>query len=186
MLDENSSAESCHTKIEQLSAHLSLETAGSGMPSVRSLGPTTAAIIGGLLLSASFGTIAAGDPTSFAQTLLNKSRSQIQDMVISMSQGCSGGAHGVPPVSWAQLQPHGNSAVNALATANLDLERGDTTDALQKINIAEGELEALVNGIHDNCSGGAHGQDPVSMNNYLAIKAVVEGRLDDVKIFLGS
>lgn len=103
-----------------------------------------------------------------------------------MSEGCSGGAHGVPPVSWAQLQPHANSAVNALDAAVSALSQDQKPDALQQISIAEGELDALLNGVHGNCSGGAHGEDPVGMSGYLKIKASVQGRLDTVKIFLGG
>lgn len=141
-------------------------------------------MIVGLLFSTPLGNLAAADPFSAAQTVVSQATSQIQNMVISMSEGCSGGAHGVPPVSWAQLQPHGNSAVNALSAASVDLANKDKAKALQQINIAEGELDSLLNGVRGNCSGGAHGIDPVGMSGYLATKATVQARLDDVKIFL--
>ena len=144
-----------------------------------------AATIGVVLFLTPLGNVAAQDPSS-AQTALIQATSQIQNMVISMSQGCSGGAHGVPPVNWTQLQPHGNSAVNALTGARLALSQGQTANALQQIKIAQGELDALLNGVHGNCSGGAHGEDPVGMSGYLATKASVQGRLDNVKILLGG
>ena len=165
---------------------MTFEIARSKTLMTRSLRSGTAAMIGGVLFLTSLGNVAAQDANSGAQTVLIQATSQIQNMVISMSQGCSGGAHGVPPVNWAQLQPHGYSAVNALAAARVALSQGQTTNALQQINIAQGELDALLNGVHGNCSGGAHGEDPVGMNGYLATRAVVRGRLDDVKIFLGG
>jgi len=143
-------------------------------------------MIGGVLFLTSLGNVAAQDANSGAQTVLIQATSQIQNMVISMSQGCSGGARGVPPVNWAQLQPHGDSAVNALAAARVALSQGQATNALQQINIAQGELDVLLNGVHGNCSGGAHGEDPVGMSGYLATRAVVRGRLDEVKILLGG
>jgi hypothetical protein len=142
-------------------------------------------MIGGLLFS-TLATFAFGDPNSVAQDLLSQATSQIQNMIISMSMGCSGGSSGVPPVNWAKLQPHGNAAVNALTAAKVALAKGETANALQQINSAESELEALVNGVRNNCSGGAHGQDPVGIGGYLATRAVVQGRLDDVKSFLGG
>src|SRR3954454_18349285 len=145
----------------------------------RSLRSGAAAMIAGVFFLVPLGNVAAQDANSAAQTVLKQARSQVQNMVISMSEGCSGGAHGVPPINWAQLQPHANSAVNALDAAVTALSQDQKPNALQQINIAEGELDALLNGVHNNCSGGAHGQDPVGMSGYLATKAVVQGRLDD-------
>jgi hypothetical protein len=165
---------------------VTFEIARSKTLMTRSLRFGTAAMIGGALFLAPLGNVAAQDANSAAQTVLSNATSQIQNMVISMSQGCSGGAHGVPPVSWGALQPHGNSAVNALTAARLALSQGQTANAVQQINIAESELDTLLNGVHNSCSGGAHGEDPVGMSGYLAIKASVQGRLDTVKIFLGG
>jgi hypothetical protein len=172
--------------IEQIAAQVTVEVARSKTLVTRSLRPGTALMIGGLVFLAPLGNVAAADTNSAVQTLLSQATSQIQNMVISMSQGCSGGAHGVSPVNWQQLQPHGDSAVNALTAARLALAQGQTANALQQINTAEGELDALLNGVHGNCSGGAHGIDPVGMSGYLATRAVVQGRLDDVKVFLGG
>jgi hypothetical protein len=165
---------------------VTFEIARSKTLMTRSLRFGTAAMIGGVLFLTALGNVAAQDANSGAQTVLRQARSQIQNMVISMSEGCSGGAHGVPPVSWAQLQPHANSAVNALDAAVTALSHDQKPDALRQINIAESELDTLLNGVHGNCSGGAHGEDPVGMSGYLAIKASVQGRLDTVKIFLGG
>jgi hypothetical protein len=104
--------------------------------------------------------------------------------MVSMSHGCSGGARGVPPVNWGNLQPHGNSAVNALTAAKLALAKTPPSNAVQPINTAQDELDVLVNGAHDNCSGGAHGVDPVYYSSYLAVRAAVRAKLDVVKEFL--
>lgn len=164
---------------------MTFEIAPSKMLVTRSLRSWTAAMIGGVLFLNPL-DVAAQNANRPAQTVVSNAKSQIQDMVISMSQGCSGGAHGVPPLNWAALQPHANSAVNALDAAVTALSHDLKADALRQINIAEGELDALLNGVHNNCSGGAHGEDPVGMSGYLAIKASVQGRLDTVKIFLGG
>ena len=92
----------------------------------------------------------------------------------------------MPPVNWAQLQPHGNSAVNALNELRRDLARGQTANAVQLINSAAGELDALVNGAHENCSGGPHGVDPVNYGGYQLTRATVKAKLDVLKILLGS
>ena len=165
---------------------MTFEIARSKTPMTRSLRSGTAAMIGGVLFLAPLGNVAAQDANSVARSVLSQARSEIQKMVISMSEGCSGGARGVPPVNWAQLQPHANSAVNALDDAVTALSHDQKPNALQQINIAESELDKLLNGVRGNCSGGAHGEDPVGMSGYLAIKASVRGRLDTLKIFLGG
>jgi hypothetical protein len=40
---------------------------------------------------------------------------QIENLMASASSGCSGGAHGVPPVNWSGLQSRGNAALIALS-----------------------------------------------------------------------
>ena len=65
--------------------------------------------------------------------------------------------------------------MNALNNARLALSRGQTPVVVQQINSAEGELDELVNGAHDNCSGGAHGVDPVYYSRYQAIRDKVKG-----------
>src|SRR5262249_8338392 len=156
------------------------EIARSKILVTRSLRSRAAGMIGGLLFL-TLATLAFADPNSVAQALLSQATSQIQNMIISMSMGCSGGASAVPPVNCANLQPHGNAAVNALTAAKVALAKGETANALQQINSAKSELDALVNGVHNNCSGGASGEDPVGFGGYLATRAVVQGRLDDVK-----
>lgn len=90
------------------------------------------------------------------------------------------------PVSWTVLQSHGNNALNALNEAKLALARGQNSDAVQYINSAQGELDALVNGLHNNCSGGASGVDPIGYSAFTSTGAAVKGSLDELKRSLGS
>jgi hypothetical protein len=129
--------------------------------------------------TAPLANVAFADTNSAADSVVADAISQIQGLMVSISQGCSGGPHGVPPTNWTDLQPHGNT------NARLALAKGQSSSALQQIGSAEGELDALVNGVHNGCSGG-HGEDPTSYANNLAIRATVEGKLDVVKLFLGS
>jgi hypothetical protein len=97
--------------VEQIAAQVTVEVARLKKLMNGSLRPGTSALIIVLALLAplSNGTAADGNPD--VQTLLSQATSQIQSMVISMSQGCAGGAHGVLPVNWANLQAYGDSAV---------------------------------------------------------------------------
>jgi hypothetical protein len=55
-----------------------------------------------------------------------------------------------------------------------------------KINSAESELDAFVNGLHQSCSGGAHGLDPNGYASYQNTKAAVKQSLEDLKRSLGG
>jgi predicted acylesterase/phospholipase RssA len=112
---------------------------------------------------------------------------QIQTLMASASSGCSGGPHGVPPEpGWPGLQAHGNSAVNALNEAKLSLTNRQTSEAAQQINSAQAELDALINGLHNSCSGGSHGEDPTSYGGYLAVRARIQEGLSQLKGSLGN
>jgi hypothetical protein len=76
--------------------------------------------------------------------------------------------------------------VNALNEAKLALARGQTWDAVQQISSAEGEFDALVNGLHNSCSGGASGEDPPGYNAFTSSRASVKRGLDELKRSLGS
>ena len=153
----------------------------------RALPSRTASILCGVLFLAPLANIAcAADTNTVIETVLGDAITQTQNLVLSMSQGCSGGANGVPPVSWGNLQPHGNSAVNALNDLRRALAKGQTANAVQLINSAAGELDALVNGAHDSCSGGSHGQDPVNYTAHQMTRITVKAKLDVLKLLLGS
>ncbi|MGY3690551.1 putative acylesterase/phospholipase RssA/type II secretory pathway pseudopilin PulG [Bradyrhizobium sp. USDA 3240] len=122
-----------------------------------------------------------------AQTeLISGAISQIQNVVASMSRGCPGGAYGMPPANWGNLQSHGNKAVAALNAAQLAMAKAQPSEALQQINTAKSELDALVDGAQQSCSGGGHGQDPVAYSGYLSTRTTVKGNLDELKRFLGD
>jgi hypothetical protein len=129
----------------------------------RSLPSRTASIISGVLVLTSLANIAsAADPKTVVDGILGEAIPAIQNQMVSMSGGCSGGASGVPPVNWGALQVHGNTAVNAFSGARTALATGQTQAAVQQINSGVSSYDALINGLHENCSGGARGQDPVN------------------------
>ena len=59
----------------------------------------------------------AADTNAVADAVLSEAISRTQNLMVSMSAGCSGGRSGVPPVNWGALQTRGNSAVNAFNAA---------------------------------------------------------------------
>ena len=151
----------------------------------RSLQSGTASMLCGLLFLIPLADVAfAADIKIAVENVLNDAISQTQNMMGSMSQGCSGGAHGVPPVNWGSLQAHGNSAVNALNAVKLALANDQTADAMRQIASAQNELDALVNGAGENCSGGAHGVDPVYYARYQTVRAAVRAKLGVVSELL--
>jgi|SRR5580700_6520859 hypothetical protein len=152
----------------------------------RPLPSRTASIICGALFLTPLANVAFADANSAADSVLADSISQIQNLMVSMSLGCSGGPHGVPPVNWTALQSHGNNAVNALTAARLALAKGQTSVAVQQITFGEGELDTLVNGVHNNCSGGPSGEDPPGYAGYQTVRATTDGKLEVVKLFLGG
>jgi hypothetical protein len=144
----------------------------------------TISILGGVFVVTSLANVASADTNSATDAVLNKAVSQIQDMMASMSKGCPGGPGGEPTVNWTTLQLRGNSAVNALNASKVAMAKGEPSHAVQHINSAEAELDALVNGAHDNCSGGAHGVDPLYYARYQSIRDSVKATLDVLKLFL--
>jgi hypothetical protein len=167
----------------QIAAQVPPKIARSITPVGRSWSRTVT-MVGALLFLAPIDNVAFADANSVALKKLGAATSQVQSMIGSMSMGCSGGSNGVPPVNWSSLQSHGNLAVNAITAARLALTEGQKATALQQITSAEGELDALVNGVHNNCSGGCCGEDPVGFGGYLATRAVVKQEMEDVKDFL--
>jgi hypothetical protein len=116
--------------------------------------------------------------------ILGEAIPAIQSQMVSMSQGCSGGSNGVPPHSWGSLQIHGNTAVNALSGARTALATGQKQTAIQRINIGVSEYDALIDGLHENCSGGAHGVDPISCGAYAAFRNNLKTQLETALRFL--
>ncbi|TBF36979.1 hypothetical protein ELG88_18000 [Rhizobium leguminosarum] len=111
---------------------------------------------------------------------------QIGNLMDSASSGCAGGEHGQPPINWSSLQSHGNAALTALRAAKSAWAGNQTSNAVQQINSAQGELEVLINGLSMSCPGGSRGRDPFSYGAYLATRASAQGKLDVIKLLLGS
>jgi hypothetical protein len=164
---------------------MAFDIARSKSPVARSPQFRTASILCGFLFLSPLANVAfAADIKVAIENVLNDAISQTQNMMVSMSQGCSGGAHGVPPVNWGSLQTHGNSAVNALNAIKLALANDQTADAVRQVEFAGNELDALVNGAHNNCSGGRSGEDPVYYSRYQTVRAAVRAKLDVVSELL--
>ena len=145
----------------------------------RSLRSRTASILGGLLFFVPLAEAAlAADPNAVADNVLSEAISRTQNLMVSMSAGCSGGRSGVPPANWGGLQASGNSAVNAFNAAKFALAKGETSAAVQQIGSGVSALDGLVNGAHNNCSGGASGVDPVSYGSYLAVRDTIKAKLE--------
>ena len=145
----------------------------------------TASILCGVLCLTSLANVAsAADPKAVVDMLLADGIPALQNTMASMSQGCSGGAHGVPPLNWGTLQGHGNNAVNALSAARTALATGQTSVAVQQINSGLSELDALINGLHMNCSGGPAGVDPVYYGRYVAFRDNLKTELQTALRFL--
>jgi hypothetical protein len=107
-------------------------------------------------------------------------------MMRALSQSCPGGSNGVPPLNWVELQNHGDSVVRTLIDLRLELAKGQTSNARQQIIAVEGELETIIKRVHNNCSGGCCGVDPVNYGGLNKIKAAVKSELDEVKLLLGG
>lgn len=153
----------------------------------RSLRSGAASILGGVLFLTSLANVTlAADVKTVIDKNLGEATTLTQNLVLSLSQGCSGGPNGGAPVNWGNLQPHANAAQNALNELRRALAANpNPPNALQLINTASSELNALVDGAHESCSGGPNGRDPVSYNNYLTNRTTVQAKLAVLKDLLG-
>jgi hypothetical protein len=142
-----------------------------------------ASLLGAALLVSST-AYAAVDPVKKAIELLGSAVPTIQAQMVSMSQGCSGGSNGVPPVSWGALQIHGYGAVNELHAGQMSLQGGQIPDGVQHIKTGLSEYDALINGLALSCSGGAHGENPVSYGNYVEFRNNLKTELNTIIQFL--
>jgi hypothetical protein len=144
-----------------------------------------AGVLCGLLFFTSLANVAsAADPKAIADQILSDAIPALQNQMASMSQGCSGGSNGLPPLNWGSLQVHGDTAVNAFSAARTALATGQTPVAVRQINSGLGELDAMIDGLHQNCSGGAHGVDPVYYGRYVVFRNDLKTQLQTVLRFL--
>ncbi|MGR9207483.1 hypothetical protein ACU8OG_26605 (plasmid) [Rhizobium leguminosarum] len=139
----------------------------------------------GILIFTALPAVAlADDVKAVVDKVLDDAIVQTRNILISMSEGCSGGAHGVPPFSWGALQPNGFTAVQELNNAKSTILQDKNPEAIQHIQLAGAALDALVNGVHNNCSGGANGVDPVYYDKYQVMRATLRAKLDVISELL--
>jgi hypothetical protein len=151
----------------------------------RSLTSRIASIICGFLFLTPLANVAsAADPKTVVDTILGEEIATLQNQMVEMSSGCSGKGSGVPPVSWGALQVHENTAVNAFSAARTALATDKTPVAVQQINSGVSALDALISGLHDNCSGGPSGEDPLSYGKYVASRDKLKTELKTALRFL--
>jgi hypothetical protein len=94
---------------------------------------TASIICGVLFLTPLANVVSAADSRTVVDGILGEAIPAIQSQMVPMSEGCSGGPHGRPPVGWGALQVHGNTAVNAFSDARTALATGQTAAARQQI-----------------------------------------------------
>ncbi|MCC8977575.1 hypothetical protein [Bradyrhizobium acaciae] len=109
--------------------------------------------------------------------ILDQAIPELQKQMASMSQGCSGGDHGVPPENWQARQAPGNSAIQAFSAARAALGEGRIPDTKQQIISALTQWDTLINSLALSCSGGEHGRDPDNYGNYLRFRDLLKERL---------
>ncbi len=124
--------------------------------------------------------------TAAQAQVLSSIISQIQALMVSISQGCPGGPNGVPPYNWQARQQSGHAAVNALNEAKLALATGQTSDVVRQINSSKDALDTLVNSLQGNCSGGASGINPPALGAYSSVRNRVKESLNELMRSLGS
>ena len=124
------------------------------------------------------------DPKTVVDGLLAGAIPWLQQNMASMSQGCSGEAHGKPPLNWGALQVHGYAATNQFSAARTSLATNQTQTAVQQITSGLTEMDSLINGLAGNCEGGPHGEDPVSYGNYVAFRNSLKTQLQTAIMFL--
>jgi hypothetical protein len=151
----------------------------------------TVSLLCGLLLLPSLSNVAfAVDPKTEILKILGEAIPQLQNTMASISQGCSGGSGGVPPLNWQGRQQPGNSAVRELGDARTVLAGAQTTDAgaiqqvKQLINAGLTDWDALINSLAASCSGGSHGEDPVNYGNYVQFRNDLKTQLVTTMRFL--
>ena len=150
----------------------------------RSLRSRAALILCGALFLIPLANLALADAKDVVKQILDEAIPQLQNTMASMSQGCSGGSGGVPPLNWQERQKPGNSAVQALSAGRAALGEGRIPDAKQQINSGISQWDTLINSLSMSCSGGPHGQDPVNYGNYVRFRDVMKERLQTAMRFL--
>jgi len=122
--------------------------------------------------------------------ILGEALPQLQSTMASMSQGCSGGSNGVPPLNWSGRQAPGNQAVITLSNARVLLATSQPSDAAamekvkQEINTGLSQWDTLISSLSLSCSGGEHGENPVYYGRYVAFRDILKTQLQTAMRFL--
>ena len=74
--------------------------------------------------------------------------------------------------------------MNDFSAARTSLATNQTQTAVQQITAGLTELDALVNGLAGNCSGGPHGVDPLSYGSYVSFRNNLKTQLQTAIMFL--
>jgi hypothetical protein len=124
------------------------------------------------------------DVVSTTDKLLTDTITQVQGVMQSMSLGCSGGPGGQPLVNSGALQTQGNMGLNALQNARVALANGDIATVVQQIGAGEAGVDNMINGAHNNCSGGCCGVDPAGFGGWQSTWGNLRGPLEGARRFL--
>src|ERR1700758_3867921 len=106
---------------------------------------TALMLCGFLFLTPPAISAARADVNSVIDSVLNNAIFQTQDMMGSMSKGCSSGGSGDAPQNWDELRKTGDSVVNQLGDLRLALAKGQTANADQRITSIESGLDTILN-----------------------------------------
>jgi hypothetical protein len=157
----------------------------------RSLQPIAASLCWVGLFLIPFTNVAFADGAKdVVLQILGEAIPQLQNQMASMSQGCSGGPSGVPPLNWSSRQAPGNSAVNTLSNARTALAAAQASDAgamqpiKQQINSGLSQWDTLISSLDRSCSGGSGGENPVGYGSYLQFRDRLKTELQTAMRFL--
>jgi hypothetical protein len=156
----------------------------------RSLHSKTVSILCGILLTPLANVAVAAEAKDVVLQILGEAIPQLQNTMASMSQGCSGGSGGVPPLNWQSRQAPGNSAVNTLGNARVALAAAQTSDAgamqqvKQQINSGLSQWDTLISSLERSCSGGSGGENPVNYGSYVQFRNQLKAELQTAMRFL--
>jgi hypothetical protein len=152
--------------------------------STRSLQSRAASILCGVFFLIPLANVAFADAKDVIKEILDEAIPQLQNTMASISQGCPGGPHGVPPLNWGGRQAPGNSAVQAFSAARAALGEGRITDTRQQIETGLSQWDALIASLSRSCSGGSGGVHPTNYGNYVRFKDSLNERLQTAMRFL--
>lgn len=152
----------------------------------RSVRSKIASIFFGILFSIPIANSASADVNSAIDRLLSDAVTQTQSMISMMNTNCSGEAHGENPLNYGAFVDTGNQAVKTLNDLRVALAKGQPANAGQQIDSVIARLERMVGLMHENCSGGPHGVNPLRFGDLVATKQTVTGKLEAVKVILAG